>query len=405
MATVTKKTSAPKTRVTAKQVAAHRASTKRDPSPSWDGAETWSTEQIVSNFRRAMDFYRLESSGKDLKPKVIDWMGRNGYDRTAIAAFKKTKDWRCGITMGSVAACLVKGMPEVHAGFNNGRNTATWLRNEISKVIADGKNDADPVVDVRPSANPITEPPTIQDRLHEASGVMCEELDAAIDSFIMDPNSFDPKAFKVLNLLRGKGAKSAHTRHIKNYFQRVYNELKELASGKADDQLRESYKHLPRKNVKKLIEFYDSIMSACEQIAAEQKILRKPRAAKAKPAEQLVAKLKFLVRDDTLGIVSIPPVQIVGASGVVVYNAKTRKIGYFIAKSSSGLSVKGTSLTEFTEKSTQKTLRKPADQLKEFKEQNTQKKFESWFNNSVSTTETKLTGRFGEDTVILKVYK
>ena len=96
---------------------------------------------------------------------------------------------------------------------------------------------------------------------------------------------------------------------------------------------------------------------------------------------------------------------IIGAQGVVVYNVKTRKIGYYIATNTEGLGVKGTSLTNFTNKSEQKTLRKPPEQIKEFKEQNTQKRFETWFAKSVKTTETLLNGRFNEDTVILKVYK
>jgi hypothetical protein len=391
------------TRITSQSI---RENAKRDYSPKWDGADSWDGETFNRHFRRSMDFYRLESSGKELKSKVIDWMGRNGYEKATIKAFKDTKDSRCGMTMGAVAACLIKGMPSTHIGFNHGRDTATWLGKEIAKVIeqgADDETDSDEPTKAVKAVDAYV--PTIQDRLREAAGGMSEELDAAIDSFIMDPNAFDPKAFKILNLLRGKGAKAAHSRMIRGYFQRGHDELLELASGNADEQLREAYKHLARKNVKKLIEFYEAIMSACEQIAAEQKVMKKPRAAKVKPAEQLVAKLKFLVKDDKLGIVSVPPAGVIGATGVVVFNVKTRKIGYYIAKSSAGLSVKGTSLMDFTEKSTQKTLRKPPEQIKEFKEQNTQKRFETWFVKNIKTTETLLNGRFNEDTVILKVFK
>ena len=179
----------------------------------------------------------------------------------------------------------------------------------------------------------------------------------------------------------------------------------ELASGNADEQLREGYKHNTRKNVNKLIQFYESIASACEQIAAEAKVLKKVRPKKIKPAEDLVKKLKFRVSDDKLAITSVPPAQMVRAQGVVVYNTKNRKIGYYVSTTSEGFGVKGTSLTNFTAKSLQKTLRKPVEQLKEFKEQNTQKRFETWFTKSVKTTETVLNGRFGEDVVILKVFK
>jgi uncharacterized protein (DUF433 family) len=382
-----------------------RESAKRDYSPKWDGAESWNGEQFNRHFRGAMAYYRMESSGKELKSKVIDWMGRNGYEKAVIKAFKDTRDGRCGLTMGAVAACLIKGMPSTHAGFNNGRDTATWLGKEIAKVIEQGADDEVEVEEGVKAVKVDVYVPTIQDRLREAAGGMSEELDAAIDSFITDPEAFNPKDIKVVNLLKGKGAKAAHSRIIKGYFQRSHDELMELASGNADEQLRESYKHLPRKNVKKLIEFYESIMSACEQIAAEQKVMKKPRAAKVKPAEQVVAKLKFMLSDTKLGITSAPPATIVGAQGAVVFNVKTRKIGYYIASSSAGFSVKGTTLTNFTEKSTQKTLRKPPEQIKEFKEQNTQKRFETWFAKNVKTTETVMNGRFSEDTVILKVYK
>jgi hypothetical protein len=383
-----------------------RENAKRDFSPKWDGAEFWTGAQFTRFFHSAMAWYRLEKSAKELKPAVINWMGHNGYDKSVIKAFKDTRDSRCGTTMGALAACLLRGMPEVHSEFNEGKNSADWLKAEIQQVIDQGADDevesAEPVKVTKAAEVYV---PTIQDRLREAAGGMSEELDAAIDSWIMDPEAFNPKDIKIVNLLKGKGAKAAHSRLIKGYFQRNFDELTELASGNADEQLREAYKHNSRKNVKKLIEFYEAIMAACEQIAAEQKVLKKPRAAKVKPAEQVVAKLKFMLSDTKLGITSAPPATIVGAQSMVVFNTKTRKIGYYIATSSAGLGVKGTSITNFTEKSTQKTMRKPPEQIKEFKEQNTQKRFETWFAKSVKTTETLLNGRFSEDTVILKVYK
>jgi hypothetical protein len=378
---------------------------KRDHSPKWDNVSEMTTIQYANHFRAAMKYYNMESSGKELKVKVIDWMGRNGYSKSDIQAFKKTKDWRSHLTLGAIAASLIKGMPDVREDFNQGKSSVAWLKKEIAGIIESGKFDIEEVV-ADPKAVKVAIPVvTIQDRLREAAGGMSEELDAAIDSFIIDPDAFNPKDIKVVNLLKGKGAKAAHSRLIKGYFQRNYDELTELASGNADEQLKEAYKHLARKNVKKLIEFYESIMTACEQIAAEQKVMKKPRAAKVKPAEQIVAKLKFMLSDTKLGITSAPPATIVGSQGVVVFNVKTRKIGYYIAKTSAGLSVKGTSLVDFTEKSTQKTLRKPPEQIKEFKEQNTQKRFETWFAKNIKTTETQLNGRFNEDTVILKVFK
>jgi hypothetical protein len=382
-----------------------RQNKSRDMSPKWDGADEWDGDKFTGHFRQAMEWYRLESGVKDLKPKLVEWMNTNGYAKNDSDAIRKTKDKYFNGTMVGIAACLVKGMPEVHAGFNQGRDTAAWLRKEIEKVLKDGALDRDDDEDAPKVEKPVVYVPNIQERLREAAGEMSEELDAAIDAWITDPEAFDPKEFKIVNLLRGKGAKAAHARYIKTFFARGQNELLELSSGNADDQLREAYKHNSRKNVNKLITFYESIMAACDQIAAEAKVMKKPRAKKVKPAEDLVKKLKFLIKDDKLGIVSVPPAGIIGAQGVVVFNVKTRKIGYYISKTSQGLGVKSTSLTDFSEKSFQKTMRKPPEQLKEFKEQNTQKRFETWFTKGIKTTETLLNGRFNEDTIILKVFK
>lgn len=395
-----------KSRVTKKQVIAHRQNAKKDHSPIWEGVETMTAEQFGRHWRNAMSYYRLEFSGKDLKPKVIDWMGKVGYTKEEIKAFKDTKDHRCNSTMGGLAACLLRGMPEVRADWNEGRNTADWLRNSIATAVAEGKEDETEEEIAEAKAKKVeVYVPTIQDRLRDAAGAMSEELDEAIDNFCKDPDAFDPKAFKIPNLLRGKGVKAAHARLIKSYFQRGNDELVELASGQADEQLKEGYSHLPRKNVRKLIEFYDAIMTACDQLAVEAKALKKPRAKKIVPAEKVVAKLKYLKADDALGISSVAPASIIGAQAMFVYSTKTRKIGYYIAMNSSGFGVKGTTILNFTDKSVQKTLRKPEEQLKAFKDLNTQKRMQTWFEKDVKTTEVGLNGRFNEETVILKVLK
>jgi hypothetical protein len=389
-----------KKRVTSQSI---RENSKKDHSPKWDNVENLNAEEFLKKFHQAMDWYRLESGNKNYKPWVIDWMSRNSYDTETIAQFKKTKDWRCTGTMGAIAACLMKGMPAQVTGFNNNKNSAEWLGLEITRVIEDGKYDIEVVEEVVKTKIEIPVV-TIQDRIRDQAVGMSEEIDQAIDEWVKDPEAFDPKGFKMVSLLRGKGAKAAQARYIKSFFEAGHNELLELASGDADEQLREAYSHNSRKNVKKLIEFYEAIKTSCDTIIAEAKVLKKVRPKKAKPAEELVKKLKFQMSDDKLSITSVPPAQLIGASGAVVYNTKNRKIGYYIAKTTEGLTVKNSSILNFTEKSVQRTLRKPEVQIKEFKDQNTQKRFETWF-EKIKTTDIALTGRISEDVIILKVYK
>jgi hypothetical protein len=305
--------------------------------------------------------------------------------------------------MGAIASCLIKGMPATKQGWNNNASSAEWLKEQIAEAVEAGKWDIEEV-EVIKAAKATVPVMNIQDRIREQAVGMSDEIDAAIDAWIVDPEAFDPKAFKMVSLLRGKGAKAAQARYIKGFFARGLAELQELASGNSDEQLREGYKFASRKNVKKLIEFYESIAQACEQIAAEAKVLKKPRAKKVKPAEELVKKIKFKMTDDKLGVTSVPAAGLIGAQAAIVYNAKTRKIGMYISKTSAGLNVKGTSIIDFTEKSVQKTLRKPVEQLKDFKLQNTQRRVETWL-SAIKATDTMLNGRMNQDIMILKVFK
>jgi hypothetical protein len=392
---------ATKSRVTKKQVIEHRTRAAKDLSPKWDGHETMTADQFNRHFRLSMDYYRLEHSGKDLKPKVINWMSANSYTKDQIKAFKDTKDNRCNLTMGAVAANLLRGMPPVRADFNEGRNTAQWLGNAISKVVEEGKFDEvegeEGVVEVKPAVAQ----PSIQERLREAAARMTDEIEDAIESFASDPESFDPKAFKLLNLLRGKQAKAAHARVIKEFYVRQHDEFVEAAQGKCE-QLKEAYSHLSKANLKKITLFYSEILSACDMLAQEAKVNRAPRKTKAKPVEKIIGKMKFLKQDDKLKLVSINPADILGAKELWVFNIKTRKIGKYVAAEFQELSVKGTSITGFNESvSVQKTLRKPEEQLKEFKAAG--KVQLRKFLEDIKAVDIKLNGRINEDTILLKV--
>jgi len=383
----------------AKHLAEARASKGKDYSPKWDGHETWDTNQFLRQFHIAMSWYRLESSGKELKPKVINWMSANGYTKEQIAEFKKTKDNRCGTTVGAIAACLLKGMPPVRADFNDGRSSAVWLGQSISKIVSEGKDDTDDTeeVEVKPTGPVVS----IQDRVREASYKMTEEIETAIEAFQTDPEAFDPKAFKVLNLLKAHQAKAAHARVIRDFYARNLDELTEASTTK-DEQLKEAYSHLSKVQLRKITAFYQEIVSACEMLAQEAKVNRKPKAKKAVPAEKIVAKLKYKKADEPLKLVSINPADILGAKELWTYNTKSRKLGKYVAEEFQDLGVKGTTITGFSEvKSVQKTLRKPADQIKEFKAAG--KVVLRKFLEDINAVDTRMNGRINEDIILLKI--
>lgn len=112
--------------------------------------------------------------------------------------------------------------------------------------------------------------------------------------------------------------------------------------------------------------------------------------------------MKYLKTNEQLKLVSINPTDIIGAKELWVYNIKTRKIGKYVSTAYTELSIKGTSIINFAEsESVQKTLRKPEDQLKEFKAAG--KVALRKFMEDIKAVDIKLNGRINEDTILLKV--
>ena len=390
---------ATKSRVTKKQINAHRDRSTRDTSPTWDGCEDWDADKFHKHFRNAMDYYRLETDGKFCKPAVIKWLETQKAAKEDIDSIKKLKDSRISSTMGAVASCLLRGMTPQRNDFNNGRDSSEWLRNAIVSAINDGKND---IVEEEKDAKPAGPVVTIQDRVRESAISMTDEIEDAIESWIVDADKFNPKAINVLSVLKGKEAKAAHARIIKGFYEKNLAELEELASGDADEQLREGYSHRSKKQIRSLIAFYQEVMSACDMLAQEAKVNRKPRKVKAVSKDKLVAKLKYKKSDDALKLVSINPTDIIGSKELWVYNTKNRKLGKYIAEEFSDLGIKGTTITGFSEiKSVCKTIRKPDEKLKEFKAAG--KVQLRKFLDDINATDTRMNGRINEEIVLLKV--
>jgi hypothetical protein len=132
---------------------------------------------------------------------------------------------------------------------------------------------------------------------------------------------------------------------------------------------------------------------------------KKPRKSAGVDAAKLVSGLEFMKEHAALQIVSIAPEQIVGAKAVLVLNAKTRKIGLYVAAKGKTLSVKGKSIVDYDEvRSTQKTLRKPETQVVEIRNAAGVKAAAEAI-GAVPTTAIPLAGRIGPDILLVKAFR
>ena len=140
--------------------------------------------------------------------------------------------------------------------------------------------------------------------------------------------------------------------------------MKEL--GDWDKQLVEGYSHLKQSTIKKIVDFYAQLQTGLLETKQSKKIVR-IRRKKPTDKTKVVRRLKYLKEYPELKLKSVDPVDIIGASEVWVYDTARKKIGVYASEYEGTLSVKGTSIDNYSEaKSYEKTMRKPETQVPEF---------------------------------------
>ena len=236
----------------------------------------------------------------------------------------------------------------------------------------------------------------IQDRIREKAIECIGELEGQIDDIIIKSES--PQPYAVMHTL---GIKGVHTRAILEWSREKRAEFEEVLTTD-DSQLKEGYSNFKKTELKKIIAYCDQVILDCNKVA--QSVVRKARKRKAKSPEQLVAKMKHCLEFKDLSLTSVKSTDIIESMQLWVYNTKTRKLGVYHAEDAGGLSVKGSSIVNFSEtKSIQKTLRKPEVMLPEVLKGG--KVFLRNAIDSIKAVESKLTGRINADTILLRVMK
>ena len=362
-------------------------------------------------WNKAKYYTHYEAESKEWLTTVKTYI-KNHYDKKIVSSINKLPDWKVGgKSHWTAAAYLLDNQPDlVPEAYSTG----------IDKWILELAEEGAALVEEK-KAEEKTKPknvhvPTIQERIAEQAQAACEAIEEWLDSSITDKKKFDAKGFDFTSHFAKMKVTQAHARKIKGYYADELAEAqliqklptpgeinREKDEHKADmlAQLREGYSHLTKKDAATYLEALETLHGACDMVIDASKATRKPRVKKPVAKEKLVAKLKYLERDEKLQLVSVNPLELLDAKEVWVYNVKTRKLGKYIAEDHVTIQVKGTTLQFYDEKkSVQKTLRKPEETLKEFKKASKVKLRK--FMDEIKTTDIKLNGRFNADTIILK---
>ena len=366
---------------------------------------------ITWNKAKFYTHYEVES--KEWLTVVKNYIKKH-YDKKAVSSINKLPDWKIGgKSHWTCAAYLLDNNPDiVPPAYSEGLNK--WileLAEEGATLVEEKKSEEKVKKNVHV--------PTIQERITEQAQEACDAIEEWLDSSITDKKNFDPKGFDFVSHFAKMKVSQAHARKIKSYYadelaeaqliQKLptpgeINRIKDEHKKDMAQQLREGYSHLTKKDAKAYLDALETLHGACDVVIEAAKATRKPRKKAPPSKEKLIAKLKYLERDDKLQLVSVNPLELLDASEVWVYNVKTRKLGKYVADEyAKTLGVKGTTLVGYDEsKSIQKTLRKPGETLKEFKKSSKVKLRK--FMDEIKTTDIKLNGRLNADTIILKAY-
>jgi len=270
--------------------------------------------------------------------------------------------------------------------------------------------------------------PSIQERIAERVREIVVPIEDWLERLITMPDRFNPETFQLVDHFKKEKVGGVHARKIIEMYETQYKEYKDLLElrkknltfkeiddeGEGDSeerQLLESYEDISNEIIEKGIKAHDNIFKACDYMIDIANANRKPRKKKPISKEKMVSKLQYCKEDNKYNLKSIDPKDIITAEQVWVFNTKTRKLGIYVAsvldprglnREGTGLSVKGASVQGFDpEKSTQKTLRKPEEQLAEFMKCGPVKS--KTFFSEIKSMEIALTGRINTDTVLLKV--
>lgn len=363
-----------------------------------------SNKNFRRNFHAAVLYAHYELSAIELKREVVKYLKSINPKHELLNEIKDIHENRF-TTVGKYMYLLNHGadVPE---------DILPGVMPALEKVIYDEKIKAaqtqKEAIDsadgpaTKDTAETIKSTISIQDRIKEKTHDVAGEIEGWIDEFIMDKKSPVKSVEDFVTLFKSSELKAPHARIMHTIFKHRADEIAEAALGK-DKDLAEAYSNFTKPELKKHDLFHKNLLAACVMLQEVAKVERAPRKKKPVAKEKIISKLKYKKEDTTLGIVSVSPSQILGAKEVWVYNTKTRKLGQYKAADAQGIGVKGIGLLNYTPDSIEKTVRKPAETLAEFKKASKVKL--RTFLKDIVAIDIALTGKLNENHIILRIDK
>jgi hypothetical protein len=345
----------------------------------------------ISSFANAFQWYNYHYGKKDAKDMIAMYLEINNRKADA-KLIRGIPDSQIRVTPAWVCRMSVLGLIlNEHEQCILDEQISLMLKSkqEIKKAAATDEETAQVKL-------------TIQDHLREKASECAGELEGMFDDFIVAGAKMSAD-FKPIALIRGMNISPQMIPNITRVWDLRLQEFNEVLEG-IDEQLVEGYSHLSKAQLKQCVKFCETVLADCSSYISIKKVERKPRAKKAVSPERQSSKFKYLKEFTELNLKSENPAKLVNASEAWLYDTAKRKLIHVMADAHLGtFTVKGSAIIAFDAMTTvQKTLRKPAEQIKAVMSGGKPAMRKSF--GDIKSTETKFTGRGNENIIILKAW-
>jgi hypothetical protein len=355
--------------------------------PTW---KTQPTDNRISAFSHAFSWYNYFYGKKDARDMIVNYLEAN--DRKAdVRTLKQIPDSSIRLTTGWLCRMSIVGLE---------LNEAEQLKlDNLLKEILEAKQ-VEIVEEV--VADDTVPRITIQDRLREKVGECAGELEGLFDDFVAGGAKMSAD-WKPISTIRGMNVAPQMISIIADIWKKRLAEFEEVAKGN-DEQLVESYSNFNKIQLRNCIKFCEAVVNDCGAYVQIKKVERKPRKVKTVPPEKRASKFKHIIEFAELKLKGLSAASLVDKTEAWLYDTKKRKLIHLVADSyTQSFTIKNNSIIGFSTVDTvQKTLRKPAEQIKAITtvgKPAARKVFKD-----IKSTETKFNGRGNENLVILKAF-
>ena len=342
----------------------------------------------ISKFANAFQWYQYHYGKKDAKDMIAMYLELN-HRKPDAKLIRGIPDSQIRVTPGWVCRMVTMGLIlNEHEQCILDEQISLMLKSkqEVKKAIATDEETQQVKL-------------TIQDHLREKASECAGELEGMFDDFITAGAKMSAD-FKPIALIRGMNISPQMIPNITKVWDLRMAEFNEVLEG-VDEQLVEGYSHLSKAQLKQCVKFCETVLQDCTSYISIKKVERKPRAKKAVSPERQSSKFKYLKEFAEFNLKSQSAASLVGASEAWLYDTAKRKLIHVMADSHIGtFTVKGSAIIGFDTLATvQKTLRKPAEQLKLITGSGKPAARKAFV--EIKATETKYNGRGNENLIIL----